>query len=173
VGTPTFGCLVLATGLVRDPARAQMVDAHLEPLVATAALLGASPIVVVHDGTPRVLPPARALHLPRLEQDALSAARLGLMQFTNAPIQIALLIPIDRHDAPAMLLRQLVEGVGTGAAIAACGADVAGVPGGARRGAAGYPIAIARDYWRDLMTHQGSLDDFLATTAIPVRLVAP
>lgn len=147
-----FGCLVLATGLARDPARAQLLDDHLDAVIALAAMLGASPIVVVHDGTPRVAAPARGYQMPRSERDDLSAMRLGLMQFTNSPVGAALILPIEAHDTPIELVRTMIgESSRQGMTIAAMAVG----------GALGFPVYAERDRWRELMTSEGRLDSVL------------
>lgn len=147
-----LGALVLATGLARDPARAQRVDDHLESLVATLALLGAEPIVVVHDGTPRIPPAARELHMPRPARDDHSALRLGLLQFTNAPVGAALILPIEAHGTDPLLLRRLVEeATQRRLPLAATAAD----------GTLGYPLFAVRDTWRELMTDEEGVDGVL------------
>lgn len=159
-----FGCLILATGIERDPARAQRLDDHLDALVAQAVLLGASPIVVVHDGTPRVALPARALRMPRAAHDDLSAVRLGLLQFTNAPIGAALILPIESHAVSHATLRRLIdEAQQRQAPIAAI----------ATHGALGFPLFATRDAWRDLLTAEGGLDAALRLHAPRVLALEP
>lgn len=145
---PAFGCLIVATGLERDPARAQLADDHLDQLIATAVLLGASPVVVAHDGSPRVAPPARAFKLPRAERDDLSAMRLGLMQFTNAPVGAALVIPIESHTLSGQFLRSMITEA-TRRALPLAAAAV--------QGTLGFPLYATRDLWRELMTTEGGL----------------
>ncbi|MCC6931035.1 MAG: hypothetical protein IT359_18735 [Gemmatimonadaceae bacterium] len=158
---PSFGALILATGLERDPGRAQCADDHLDTLVATAALLGASPIVVVHDGSPRIAAPARGYRLPRPERDDLSAMRLGLMQFANAQVGAALLLPIEAHAlAPPMLRAMIAEATRRGLPLAA----------GAVHGALGFPLYAVRDVWRELVTTEGALAGVLR--ALGTRVLA-
>jgi len=148
VTVPPFGCLIVATGLERDPARAQLADDHLDVLISTAVLLGASPVVVAHDGSPRVVAPARPFKLPRTERDDLSAMRLGLMQFTNAPIGAALIIPIESHALSGQFLRGMITEV-TRRSLPLAAAAV--------NGALGFPLYATRDLWRELMTTEGGL----------------
>jgi CTP:molybdopterin cytidylyltransferase MocA len=144
----------VATGLDRDPARAQLADDHLDTLIATAVLLGASPVVVAHDGSPRVAPPARGCRLPRAERDDLSAVRLGLMQFTNAPVGAALVLPIEAHAvSPDVLQGMMAEAARRGVPLAAVAAH----------GALGMPLYATRDVWRELMTTEGGLPAVLRT----------
>ncbi|MCC6774329.1 MAG: hypothetical protein IT360_24295 [Gemmatimonadaceae bacterium] len=144
-----FGCLVIATGLERDPARAQLVDDHLDAVIALAAMLGAAPIVVVHDGTPRVAAPARSFPMPRQQRDDLSAMRLGLMQFTNSAVGAALVLPIEAHaTSAAMLTRMIHDAQDRQVPLAAT----------ALHGALGFPLYATRDTWRELMTAEGGLD---------------
>lgn len=145
---PAFGCLIVATGLERDPARAQLADDHLDELIATVVLLGASPVIVAHDGSPRVTSPARAFKLPRAERDDLSAMRLGLMQFTNAPVGAALVIPIEAHTIGGQFLRGMITEA-TRRALPLAAAAV--------HGALGFPLYATRDLWRELMTTEGGL----------------
>ena len=145
---PPFGALIVATGLERDPERAQLVDDQLEALITTVALVGASPIVVVHDGSPRIVAPARAFRLPRAERDDLSAMRLGLLQFTNASVGAALIVPIEAHVLRPELLRGMVtEATTRGVPLAAL----------AVHGTLGFPLYASRDLWRELMTTDGGL----------------
>jgi len=159
-----LGALVLATGLERDPARAQLVDDHLERLVATLALLGCDPIVVVHDGTPRIPEAARELRMPRPAHDDHSALRLGLLQFTNAPVGAALLLPIEAHGTDPLLLRRLVdEATRRRLPLAATAAN----------GVLGYPLFATRDTWRDLLTTDGGVDAVLRTYRPQVLALEP
>ena len=145
---PPFGALIVATGLERDPERAQLADDHLEALIGTMALVGASPIVVVHDGSPCIAAPARGFRLPRAERDDLSAMRMGLLQFTNAPIGAALIVPVEAHALSPQLLRgMVVEATRRGVPLAAV----------AVHGALGFPLYAVRDLWRELMTTDGGL----------------
>lgn len=145
---PPLGVLIVATGLARDPERAQCADDHLDALIASAALLGAAPIIVVHDGSPRIAAPARGYRLPRSERDDLSAMRLGLMQFTNAPVGAALILPIESHALDPQLLRGMItEATRRGVPLAA----------GAQQGTLGFPLYAVRDLWRELMTTEGGL----------------
>lgn len=144
-----FGCLVIATGLVRDPGRAQLVDDHLDAVIALAAMLGAAPIVVVHDGTPHVAAPARSFPMPRQQRDDLSALRLGLMQFTNSAVGAALILSIEAHaTSVAMLTRMIRDAQDRQAPLAAF----------AGNGALGFPVYAVRDTWRELMTTEGGVD---------------
>jgi hypothetical protein len=156
-----FGALIVASGLERDPARAQLVDDHLDAMIATAALLGAAPIVVAHDGTPRVNTPARAFRLPRAERDDLSAVRLGLMQLTNAPVGAALIMSIDTHAVDGLVLRSMVEE-----------AQRRQVPlaAVARHGVLGFPLFATRDTWRDLLTSDAGLEG--VTRALGPKVLA-
>jgi hypothetical protein len=159
-----FGCLILASGIERDPARAQLLDDHLDALIAAAALLEAAPIVVVHDGTARVSPPARALRMPRPARDDLSALRLGLLQFTNAPIGAALILPIESHTASHATLRRLIdEAQERKAPIAAT----------ATNGTLGFPLFATRDAWRLLLTTEGGLDAVLRVHAPGILAIEP
>ena len=88
--TAPFGGLIIATGLERDPERAQMADEHLDHLIALATLLGVHPLVVVHDTPVRVSEPARGFLMPRAARDEFSSLRLGLMQFANAAVGAAI-----------------------------------------------------------------------------------
>jgi len=145
---PAFGCLIVATGLERDPERAQQADDHLDALVSSAVLLGASPIVVVHDGSPRVAAPARGYRLPRAERDDLSAMRMGLMQLTNAPVAAALVLPIEAHAMDPQVFRDMMaEATRRGRPLAAVAVG----------GALGLPLYAMRDLWRELMTTEGGL----------------
>lgn len=147
-----FGCLIVATGLERDPERAQRVDDHLDAVIALAAMLGAAPIVVVHDGTPRVAAPARDFRMPRPARDDLSALRLGLMQLTNAAVGAALILPIEAHaSSVSMLTRMILEAQERASPIAAT----------ATNGKLGFPIYATRTTWRELMTMEGGLDAVL------------
>jgi hypothetical protein len=147
-----FGGLVLATGLARDPARAQLADEHLEGLVAELVLLGAEPVVVVHDGTPRLPPSVRGLRMPRAERDDLSALRLGLLQFTNAPVDAAVVVPIEAHALGHATLRRLVDDSRRRQARMAALA---------RGGTLGFPLFVMREAWRELLTTEGGLDAIL------------
>jgi hypothetical protein len=147
-----LGALVLATGLDRDPARAQLVDDHLASLVDVLVLLGAEPVIVVHDGTPRIPPAARELRMPRPARDDHSALRLGLLQFANAPVGAALVLPVEAHDTDPLLLRRLVEETTRrGLPLAATAAN----------GVLGYPLFATRDTWRDLLTVEGGVEAVL------------
>ncbi len=147
-----LGALILATGLARDPARAQLVDDHLASLVDTLVLLGADPIVVVHDGTPAIPAAARELRMPRPARDDQSALRLGLLQFTNVPVGAALLLPIEAHGTDPLLLRRLVaDATRRGLPLAATAAH----------GALGFPLFAIRDTWRDLLTDEGGVEAVL------------
>lgn len=147
-----FGCVIIATGLERDPERAQLVDDHLDALIALAAMLDAAPVVVVHDGTVRVAAPARAFRMPRAERDDLSAVRLGLMQLTNSPVDAALILPIEAHDSSStMLTRMIRESRERGVLIAAT----------ATNGTLGFPLFASRDSWREVMTTEGGIEAVL------------
>ena len=158
---PPLGVLIVATGLERDPERAQCADDHLDTLIANAALLGAIPIVVVHDGSPRIAAPGRGFRLPRSERDDLSAMRLGLMQFANAPVGAALVLPIESHAVNPQLLRGIItEATRRGVPLAA----------GAVHGTLGFPLYAVRDLWRELMTTEGGLSGVLR--ALGTRVLA-
>lgn len=151
-GEGAFGCVIIATGLERDPERAQRVDDHLDELIALAVMLGATPVVVVHDGTARVAAPARAFRMPRAERDDLSALRMGLMQLTNAPVDAALILPIESHDSSStMLTRMIREARERGVLIAAT----------ATNGSLGFPLFASRNAWRELMTTEGGIEAVL------------
>jgi hypothetical protein len=159
-----LGALVLATGLERDPARAQLLDDHLESLVGALALLGADPVVVVHDGTPRIPAAARDLRMPRPARDDHSALRLGLLQFTNLPIGGALLLPIEAHDTDPLLLRRLVEeATRRNLPLAAVAAH----------GVLGYPVFATRDTWREILTTEGGVDAVLRSYRPNVLALEP
>ena len=151
-GDGAFGCLIIATGLERDPERAQLVDDHLDAMIALATMLEAAPVVVVHDGTPRVSAPARDFRMPRAERDDLSALRLGLMQLTNAPVEAALILPIEAHaSSRTMLNRMIRESRERGILLAAT----------ATNGTLGFPLFASRDSWRELMTTEGGIEAVL------------
>ncbi len=159
-----FGCLVLATGLARDPARAQLLDDHLDAVIALAAMLGAAPIVVVHDGTPRVAAPARGYQMPRSERDDLSAMRLGLMQFTNSAVGAALILPIEAHaTGVAVLTRMVRDAQDRQVPLAATAVN----------GTLGFPLYATRDTWRELMTAEGGVDAVLRAYGPRVLAVEP
>ncbi|MEO6443630.1 MAG: hypothetical protein ABIZ91_01050 [Gemmatimonadaceae bacterium] len=144
--------LIIATGLERDPERAQMAHDHLDHLIALAVMLDADPVVVVHDAPVRVAAPARALLMPRAARDEFSSLRMGLTQFANAPVSGAIILPLEAHGAPIELLRSLVtEQRRTGAPLVAT----------AHNGALGLPLFATRDSWRELMTTIGGLDAVL------------
>ena len=147
-----FGCVITATGIVRDPERAQLVDEHLDTLIAVTALLGAAPIVVVHDGTVRVAAPARGFAMPRAGRDDLSALRVGLMQLTNSAVGAALIVPIEMHDVSVALLKQMI-GDARSRRVGLVAVD--------RRGSWGFPLFATRDSWRELMTTEGTLEAVL------------
>ncbi len=151
-GDDAYGCVIIATGLERDPARAQLVDDHLDALIALAVMLDAAPVVVVHDGTARVAAPARAFRMPRSERDDLSALRLGLMQLTNSPVGAALILPIEAHATnSAMLTRMIRESRERSVLLAAT----------ATNGSLGFPLFASRDTWRELMTTEGGIEAVL------------
>lgn len=159
-----IGALVLATGLDRDPARAQLVDDHLESLIASLTLLGARPIIVVHDGTPRIPDAARELRVPRPARDDHSAMRLGLLQFTNAPVGAALILPIEAFSTDPLMLRRLVdEPTRRRLPLAATAAN----------GVLGFPLFASRDLWRDLVTAEGGVEAVLRSHRPSVLALEP
>lgn len=150
--TAPFAGLIIATGLERDPERAQMADEHLDQLIALATLLGVHPLVVVHDTPVRVSEPARGFLMPRAARDEFSSLRLGLMQFANAAVGAAIILPLEAYATPIEHLRSLVtEQQRTGAPMVAT----------AHEGVLGLPLFAARDSWRELMTTIGGLDAVL------------
>ena len=147
-----FAGLIIATGLERDPERAQAADEHLDHLIALATLLGVDQLVVVHDTPLRISAPARGLLMPRASRDESSSLRLGLMQFANAPVGAAIILPLDAYGTHIEHLRALVtEQQRTGASVVATAHD----------GVLGLPLFATRDSWRELMTTIGGLDAVL------------